>query len=77
MVDNATISPSIMMSIIDRIEKALWEKFETRKYQNVRRYISRWHQEFYDGRGNYDGANFNIISKKIVMRLTLRQLWIL
>ncbi|MCA3286369.1 MAG: abortive infection family protein [Roseomonas sp.] len=64
MVGNATISPSIMMSIIDRIEKALWEKFETRKYQNVRRYISRWHQEFYDGRGNYDGANFNIISRK-------------
>lgn len=55
------ISPSSMLDIIDRIEKALWDKFDTKKYQNVKRYISRWHQDDYDSRGNFCGSNFEIV----------------
>ena len=58
------ISPSSMLDIIERIEKALWDKFETKKYQNVKRYISRWHEEDYDYRGNNNGSNFEIIIQK-------------
>jgi len=54
------ISPSAMLEIIERIEKALWEKFETKKYQNVKRYISRWHV-VYDEFGN---SNFDTILQK-------------
>ena len=54
------ISPSSMLDIIERIEKALWEKFETRKYQNVKRYISRWHIVYDD----FGHSNFVISAQK-------------
>ena len=58
IVHNQTvISPSAMLDIIGRIEKTLWDKFDTKKYQNVKRYIARWH-EVYDGFGE---ENFSII----------------
>ena len=53
-----------MLDIIWRIEKTLWDKFETQKYQNVKRYISRWHETEYDYQGNYCGSNFEIITQK-------------
>jgi len=58
------ISPSSMLDIIERIEKALWDKFENKKYQNVKRYISRWHEEEYYDRGNYYGSNFEIATQQ-------------
>ena len=54
------ISPSSMVEIIERIESTLWEKFENKKYQNVERYISRWHYG-YDTFGN---SNFDIIKNE-------------
>ncbi len=58
------ISPLAIMDIIARIEKGLWDKFETKKYQSVKRYISRWYKEHSDDRGNYFGSNFEIIKQK-------------
>ena len=58
------ISPSSMLDIIERIEKVLWNKFETKKYQNVKRYILRWYEDGYDNRGNYNGSNFSIITQQ-------------
>lgn len=63
MQTSTMISPSSMLDIIDRIEKALWDRFKAKKYQNVKRYILRWHEEEYDGGGNYCG-NFSIITQK-------------
>lgn len=58
------ISPTSMLDIIERIEKTLWSKFETGKYKNVRRYLSRWLEEYRDDRGNYYGSNFQIITQQ-------------
>jgi len=64
MQSATVISPSSMLDIIDRVEQALWNKFDTKKYQNVKRYISRWHEDHYDNRGNYYGSNFEIVTQK-------------
>jgi hypothetical protein len=61
---STTISPSDMLNIIGQIEQVLWSKFQTQKYQNVKRYLLRWHKEDYDNRGNYCGGNFEIITQK-------------
>lgn len=63
MQDNTMISPSSMLDIIERIEKALWDKFDSKRYQNVRRYILRWHKEEYDAWGNLSWSNFQIINQ--------------
>ena len=64
MQSATVISPSSMLDIIDRVEQALWNKFDTKKYQSVKRYISRWHEDHYDNRGNYYGSNFEIVTQK-------------
>lgn len=64
MVGRMIVSPLFVMNVIDRIEKALWQKFQTNKYQNVRRYIERWHHEEIDAWGNHVVQNFNIINQK-------------
>lgn len=64
MKTNTLISPSTMLNIIERIEKALWDKFENKKYQNVKRYIARWQIEEYDSYGNTQWSNFEIINQK-------------
>lgn len=64
MQTNTTISPSAMLNIIGQIEQSLWNKFQTQKYQNVKRYISRWYEEIYDNRGNFCDSNFEIITQK-------------
>jgi len=47
-----TISPKYLMKLISDIETALWNQFQTSKYQNVRFYIEKWHE-------HNDGYNFN------------------
>lgn len=64
MQTSTMISPSSMLDIIERIEKALWDKFDTKKYQNVKRYIARWHREEHDGYGNVQWSNFEIVCQK-------------
>lgn len=58
------ISPSAMLDIIARIEKSLWDRFDTKKYQNVRRYITRWYKEECDSWGNCQWSNFEILTQK-------------
>ncbi|MBL4895133.1 MAG: abortive infection family protein [Emcibacter sp.] len=63
MQDTTMISPSAMLDIIERIENTLWEKFDTRKYQNVKRYIARWLIVYDDIYDTYQGQNFEIITQ--------------
>ncbi len=63
MTSSTMISPSSMLDIIALIEKKLWGKFEQQKYQNVKRYITRWQEDHYDYQG-YCGSNFEIITQK-------------
>lgn len=54
-----TISPKYLMKLIPDIETALWNQFETSKYQNVRFYIDKWHE--IEWRNNIDfEENFTI-----------------
>lgn len=46
------------------MKKTLWDKFENKKYQNVKRYIARWHIEECDSWGNAQWSNFEIINQK-------------
>jgi hypothetical protein len=48
------IAPSITMTLVDKIEKKIWNKYSS--YKNVLRYIRRWHQE---SPNNYD-ENFSV-----------------
>lgn len=58
-------SPSSMLDIIDRIEKGLWDRFKEKKYQNVKRYLSRWHEKGYSGFNDSEYyENFSIITQK-------------
>jgi len=51
------------MELTPKVEKTLWDLFDTAKYQNVRRYIEKWHEE-YDGYNNWgDNENFHIYFK--------------
>lgn len=63
MQSSNIISPSSMLDIIDRIEKGLWERFKEKKYQNVKRYLLRWHEEEHDDWNNYS-CNFYIRTQK-------------
>jgi len=49
------------MQLIPKVEKQLWDLFDTSKYQNVRRYIKKWHVDWYDF--NEDRENFHIYYK--------------
>ena len=59
-MDYSDISPKYLMKLVPKVENALWDLFESAKYQNVRRYIERWH-EVYDNFG--DDQNFYILFK--------------
>lgn len=62
-MDYPDISPKYLMELIPEVEKALWGLFDSAKYQNVRRYIEKWHEE-YDGYNNWgDNENFRIYFK--------------
>lgn len=48
------------MELVPQIEEVLWSMFENSRYQNVRRYIEKWHEE-YDGYNNRgENENFRI-----------------
>jgi len=50
-----SISPLYLMTLIQKISDALWAKFPSSKYKNVRYYIEKWH----DDDGNF-WENFHI-----------------
>lgn len=55
------ISPKYIMQLIPRVENELWGLFDSSKYKNVRRYILKWHEEYYDSYG--DPENFHVFYK--------------
>lgn len=61
------LSPTQLMKLKKRIENALWAKFDTSKYVNVRRYMELWQNEVFeeDSYGNIVGrqVNFEIINQ--------------
>lgn len=63
MNNSLKISPKYMMQLISKIEAELWSMFESSKYQNVRRYILKWHEEDWMGYFNNAGENFHIFYK--------------
>lgn len=58
-MDVNDVSPKYMMQLIPKIETVLWSMFESSKYQNVRRYVDKWHEEYWNGNFS-DGENFQI-----------------
>ncbi|MDR3208724.1 MAG: abortive infection family protein [Rickettsiales bacterium] len=59
------LPPSQIMKLAERIEKALWAKFDTSKYVNVHRYMKHWQKAEIetDWNGNEIGKynNFEIV----------------
>lgn len=55
------VSPKYLMELIPKVDAALWAMFSNSKYQNVRRYIERWHNGEWGGWNNNDWIeNFEI-----------------
>jgi len=54
------ISPKYLMELIVKIEKKIWELFNS--YKNVKFYINKWHEDN-DGFGDYYQENFSISLK--------------
>jgi len=76
-MDYSDISPKYIMELIPKVEKVLWGMSDTAKYQNVRRYIEKFHEEFHDW-NNYD-ENFHIFyvneeNKQIDLAETLHKM---
>lgn len=61
-MDYGDISPKYIMELIPRVEEALWSMFESSRYQNVRRYIEKWHVVIDDDWNHYE-ENFRIYFK--------------
>lgn len=62
-MDENDISPKYMMELIPQISQTLWDSYDSTKYQNVRRYIEKWHVD-YGGYNNWgDNENFRIYYK--------------
>jgi len=60
------LSPTQLMKLKKRIEDALWAKFDTSKYVNVRRYIELWQETipgFDDEDSFYNLTNFEIYTQ--------------
>lgn len=62
-MDYSDISPKYLMELIPKVEKALWDLFDNAKYQNVRRYIEKWHEEYNSYNSWDDNENFHIFFK--------------
>jgi hypothetical protein len=54
------ISPKYQMFLVDKIEKAIWDEFQS--YQKVEFYIAKWHQEEHEWNNNWE--NFKIERKE-------------
>lgn len=60
-MDYSDISPKYLMDLISCIEERLWAMFEKARYQNVRRYIEKYHIEWQEW--NDSAENFHIYFK--------------
>ncbi len=47
------------MTLIDQVEKTLWDMFSASKYKNVKNYIKKWHKEDHEDINSY-WENFQI-----------------
>jgi hypothetical protein len=54
------ISPKYQMQLIQNIESALWDLYETSKYKNVFHYIQKWQKITWYWFHNEEECNFNI-----------------
>lgn len=57
------VSPSYMINLKERIEDALWAKYEKSKYLKVCSYIKQWQEEYEVSWGHYE-TNFDIVYKE-------------
>ncbi len=76
-MDYSDISPKYIMELIPKVENVLWGMSDKAKYQNVRRYIEKFHEEG-DSWNNSD-ENFHIYysdedSKNIDLAETLHRM---
>ncbi len=58
-INNEIVSPKYQMQLIDDVEKAIWEKYES--YKKVRLYLEKWHVVEDDI--NYPWENFTFKNK--------------
>lgn len=59
-----TISPRYIMELVPKVEKALWDMFDTSKYLRVKHYILKWYkEEWYGYNGNDHWENFEVFYK--------------
>lgn len=56
------ISPKYLMEIIPKVSEQLWGMFSNARYQNVRRYIEKWHTQEWISTFDVD-ENFHIYFK--------------
>jgi len=49
------ISPRYLMTLIEKVEKTLWDEWDSSKYKNVLNYIEKWHES-----DNWNYQNFCI-----------------
>lgn len=56
------ISPKYQMQLVNKINEALFDLFETSKYKNVELYIKKWHEVDYNY-NNFPEENFEIVKK--------------
>ena len=57
------VSPSYMINLKERIEDALWAKYEKSKYLKVCSYMKQWQEEYEVSWGHYE-TNFDIVYKE-------------
>jgi hypothetical protein len=63
-MDYNDISPKYIMDLVNKISPMLWEMFPSSKYQNVRRYVEKWHEGHWTGwNGEEWDENFHIYFK--------------
>lgn len=63
-MDYSDVSPKYLMELIPKVEETLWGMFAKARYQNVRRYIEKWHEDYWQGGyRNDDDENFHIYFK--------------
>lgn len=60
-MDYSDISPKYIMELVPKVSETLWGMFTNAKYQNVRRYIEKWHEGKWTGwNGEEWEENFHI-----------------
>lgn len=59
----SSLSPKYIVKLVPQVEEAIWSLFDSSKYKNVRRYISRWHESDDGGSYNNYWENFQLYYK--------------